>query len=143
MADASDARPILYSVLSDVVPCDDRSAVLDNHGIHSSWSREASPEFCWFWVELFIDDPGLIRRMRRAYHEIGRAFADLERLHAHVYGTPQRVPQQIVEMIRRRVLTSWFPVSREVCELATRPTTMKTAADVTRLIGVEQWLREF
>lgn len=138
-----DPRPILFSVLADYVPCPDRAYVYSMSGVQEAWVREAPPEFIWFWIEFFIKNPELLRRMKGAYFEIGRAFADLERLHVATYGSSELVPPAIVELVRRRVLAAWFESSREVLDFAQGATAEQAAADLKRLIGVEQWLARF
>lgn len=134
-----DPRPVVFSVLEDIVPCPDRSFVYSVSGLQEGWLREAPAEYQFFWVDLFVQNPELSRRMRAAYHAIGSAFADLEKLHAAVYGTPTRVPRAIVELVRRRALNGWFESSREALNFATGAATAKAAADLKRLISLEAW----
>lgn len=143
MPDANDPRPIVHSVLEDYIVCPERAFIYAISGLQASWVREAPPESIWFWIEFFIKDPELLRRMKMAYHEVGRAFVDLERLHGTVYGSPTRIPPAIVEHIRRRVLNAWFVSSREVLDFAKGATAEKAAADLKRLIGVEAWMKQF
>lgn len=143
MPDASDPRPVLFSVLSDYIACGDTAYIYEMSGVNEAWVREAPAEFVFFWIDFFVHDPELSRRMKLAYLEVGRAFADLERLHAATYGSSELVPRPIVELIRRRVLTAWFESSREVLDFAQGATAEKAARDLKRLIGVQQWLSRF
>ncbi len=143
MSDASDPRPVVFSVLSDYIACGDTAYIHAVSGLHEAWIREAPPEFVWFWVEFFVQDPEILRRMRSAYHGVGAAFADLERLHAATYGTPTHIPPAIVELVRRRVLNGWYESSREVLDFAQGATAEKAARDLKRLIGVREWRRRY
>lgn len=141
----TDPRPVLVSILGDVLDCSDVGLVKDYRtSLHSQWTDHEPPEFLWFWTELFVQNPELVRRMKSAYHAIGAAFADLERLHRHVYGSPTRVPPELVEMIRRRVLASWFANAREVLAYTVESATVGRAArDIRRHISEEAWRKEF
>jgi len=144
MADASDPRPVLYSILDDVVPCGDREVIKSVSSLYNGWHYESDPQFVLFWTRLFVQNPELVRRMEGAYNEIGRAFVDLERLHRAVYDKPARVPPAIVEMIRRRVLASWFASGREVLAYTVEgATATKAARDIQRHISEAAWRREF
>lgn len=138
-----DPRPVVFSVLSDYIACGDRAFIYEVSGLQAGWLREAPPEFIWFWIEFFVKDPELVRRMKLAYHEVGRAFADLERLHAATYGSSILIPREIVDLVRRRSLNAWFESSREVLDFAQGATAEQAAADLKRLVGVREWLSQF
>lgn len=143
MAD-DDPRVVLYSILGDVIPCGDREIAKTVSSLHNGWHFEGPSDGAFYWTELFIQNPELVRRMRGAYNEIGRSFADLERLHRHVYGTPARVEPAIVEFLRRRVTASWFENAREVLAYTVEGSTVTQAArDIRRHISEAAWRREF
>lgn len=138
-----DPRPLVFSILEDVTPCPDRAFVYSVSSLQNAWTHEAPDGWALWWIDRFIRDPDIARRMKGGYLEIGRVFADLERLHLATYGTPTRIPPAIVAAVRRRVLAGWFPVAYETLDYAEGAATETVARNLKRFIGGEQWRKEF
>lgn len=138
-----DPRPAVISILrDDLNACGTRDVVMTYPGLQAAWEGEAPPEFVWWFVDTFVGDPALSRRMRDAYHEIGRTFADLERLDA-AQGGGGSVSRKVVELVQRRVLNRWFPSSYEILEEARGASATRAAANLKRYTEKRAWLARF
>lgn len=137
----ADPRPTVISILRDDLGyCLDMEHVREYSGLQAAWEEEAPPEFVWWWIEVFVGDPAIVKRMRAAYFEIGRFFYDLERLHRALTGKPIAVPRRLVRALQRRVLNAWFPVSFEVLKEAVGACPEKAAANLMKYTELKEWL---
>lgn len=140
----SDPRQTVIDVLhGELGACITRDVVHTYSGLQAAWEAEAPPEFVWWFIEVFVGDPRIYQRMRRAYNEIGRTFVDLERLHYAMTGTAVKVDPRVVEVVRRRVLNAWFPESYEVLNEATGACAERAAHYLKKYTKAREWLESF
>lgn len=140
----SDPRPTVISVLRDELGyCVDMELVRGYSSFQAAWEEETSPENAWWWINTFEGNPAVVRRMRDAYHEIPRAFADLEKLCRAATGNPTAVHPRIVKMIQRRVLTAWYESSYDVLGEAKGLCPERAAASIKKHVSLQDWLTKY
>jgi hypothetical protein len=104
----------------------------DLHVEQESWKLE-------FWVRFFEQDPGTQARFLRIANAPMQAFRDLAKLEKAVSGNPVRIPHEIVELIRKRVMLAYFPSADQVVRQAVRGSALYAKQCLLRFIEEDEW----
>lgn len=94
-----------------------------------------------FWVKWFEQDPEALARYNRVMHSIRQAFSDVGKLHYALTGEPARIPEQLVEHLRIRVMRAYFPSAGQVVKRARFGSALYAQQCLQKFVSQEAWLQ--
>ena len=93
----------------------------------------------WWWIEHFVQDPRFVSRSQRLLMVVDQFFADLCKIHYAATGTPTRVPEQLKDALRRRLLHALMPFVDEIVDEAKTAPATQAAEKLKQFIREDQW----
>lgn len=104
----------------------------DAHYDQPAWKLE-------FWVRFFDQDPSSLSRFLRVANAPMQAFRDLAKLEKALTGNPVRIPHELIELLRRRIMLAYFPSADQVVKLATQGSALYAQQCLLKYIEAEEW----
>jgi hypothetical protein len=134
----------LISTLSDFVNvCDEGGFQYDDRPVGDIYPGLArADEGVWFiawFIDVFVQDLEHKSRIMGAVRAIDAFATDVSRWHYKETGEPLRIPPKIIDELKRRVLTGYFPGVDEIVREAKHGQPLRAQQALLRTFQEDAW----